>query len=150
MKNKLEIKLCKPGGGGEFLFQQPRNGLRTKFKSFNRYSNSTIDKLYWQFLLYISQIKIVSIGDRQNLVIRLGFMIKLMIGACSIRDRVKKIPVRMPFRLIPLLELKWLPEINSAILPKLAVHDFNINIRLDLRSRSILKSPLNIWTYWAQ
>ena len=34
MKKILELKFCEPGGGG--LFQETKNGLRTKFKSFNR------------------------------------------------------------------------------------------------------------------
>jgi hypothetical protein len=32
-KKFLELKFCEPGG---CLFQQTKNGLRTKFKSFNR------------------------------------------------------------------------------------------------------------------
>jgi hypothetical protein len=35
MKKILELKFCEPGGGGG-LFQQTKNGLRTRFKSFNR------------------------------------------------------------------------------------------------------------------
>jgi hypothetical protein len=33
-KKILELKLCKPGG--VFYFQQIKDGLRTKFKRFNR------------------------------------------------------------------------------------------------------------------
>jgi hypothetical protein len=32
-KKFLELKVCEPGGG--CLFQRTKNGLRTKFKSFN-------------------------------------------------------------------------------------------------------------------
>jgi hypothetical protein len=32
-KKFLELKFCEPGGG--CLFQQTKNGLRTKFKGFN-------------------------------------------------------------------------------------------------------------------
>jgi hypothetical protein len=34
-KKILELKLCKPGGRG-VSFQQIKDGLRTKFKRFNR------------------------------------------------------------------------------------------------------------------
>jgi hypothetical protein len=45
MKKILEHKFYKPGGGGIF-FQQTRNGLRTKKRSFNRILSELMENLF--------------------------------------------------------------------------------------------------------
>jgi hypothetical protein len=55
-KKFLELKLCEPGRG-VCLFQQIKNGLRTKFKSFNHIYFELIDGTLVRFLITVQNFR---------------------------------------------------------------------------------------------
>jgi hypothetical protein len=52
-------KFCKSGG---FLFQQTKNGLRTKFKSFNRIYIELSDETFVGFLITVPHFRQFSLA----------------------------------------------------------------------------------------